>query len=150
MTNVLKEFIETNIELIDANNWRKLFINAYEEALMTSEVLELHNILMESDIIDSTSIRNELLYEYIAENINFIRDKYLKNAADPNEMRVVDCYAAQFLRAYLNNTFGIPEQEALEFMRDNQRALGITMEPTDKTNGQRGITNYKIYYDGLS
>ena len=150
MTNELKSFIEKNVKLIDDNNWRQLFINAYEDALMTSEVLELHNILLEANITDSTSLRNDLLYEYIADNINFVRDKYLKNAADPNDMRVVDSYVVQFLRRYLNNTFGVPEQEAVQFIWYNQTPLGIRLEPTEKTNGQYGIKNYIIHYDGLS
>ena len=68
MTNTLKGFIEINIELIDNNNWRQLFINAYDNALMTAEVLDLHNILLEADIFDSTNVRNELLFDHIKES----------------------------------------------------------------------------------
>ena len=150
MTRFLKELIEKHVKLIDDNNWRQLFIEAYDDALTTAEVLELHNMLFEADIVDSTPIRNELLFEHIKANLDFVRDKYKLNAADPNDMKVADTYAAQFLRVYLNNTFGFLEREALEFMRDNQRAFGITLEPTDKSNGQRAIANYKIHYDGLS
>lgn len=147
MTNGLKEFIEHNIDLVDNSDWKKLFIEAYDDALTTAEVLELHNILFEADIVDSTLIRNELLFEHIKSNLDFVRDKYKFNAADPNNMTVADTYAAQFLRVYLNNTFGFPEREALEFMRDNQQALGITLEPVDRTRGQHMLTNYKIHYE---
>ena len=150
MTRFLKELIEKHVNLIDNNNWRQLFIEAYDEALTTAEVLELHNMLLEADIVDSTQIRNDLLYEYISENINFVRDKYLKNAADPNDMKVADAYAAQFLRVYLNNTFGFLQDAVLYFMWANQQALGITLEPVDGQHGQSGIINYKIHYDGLS
>ena len=150
MTRFLKELIEKNVKLIDDNNWRQLFINAYDEALTTAEVLELHNMLFEADIVDSTPIRNELLFQHIKANLDFVRDKYKLNAADPKDMTVADTHAAQFLRVYLNNTFGFPEREALHFMWDNQISLGITLEPVDRTSGQHMITNYKIHYDGLS
>lgn len=150
MTRFLKDLIEQNVDLIDTNNWRQLFIEAYNEALTTAEVLELHNMLLEAGIVDSTQIRNDLLYEYISENINFVRDKYLKNAADPNDMKISDSYAAQFLRTYLNNTFGFTELEALNFMWDTQKSLGIKLSINDRKAGQLSIVNYRIHYDGLS
>lgn len=150
MTRFLKELIEKNVDLVDTNNWRQLFIEAYDEALTTAEVIDLHNILLEADIIDSTQIRNDLLYDYILENINFVKAKYLRNAADLNNMTVADTYASKFLRIYLNNTFGFSERETLEFMRDNQKGLGITLEKTNRTTGQGGLHNYIIHYDGLS
>lgn len=147
MTKFLKHLIEKHVNLIDSNNWRQLFIEAYDDALTTAEVLELHNMLFKADIVDSTPIRNELLFEHIKANLDFVRDKYMLNAADPNNMTVADTYAAQFLRVYLNNTFGFTEREALEFMRDNQQSLGITLELTDKKIGQGGLHNYIIHYE---
>ena len=147
MTNVLKEFIEKNIKLVDDNNWRQLFTNAYDDCLMTSEMQDLHQLLLEADIFDSTQLRNDLLFEHIKLNLDFVRDKYKLNAADPNEMRVIDCYAAQFLRHYLNNTFGFYEGQALQFMWENQRALGITLEKSSRAPGQGSVDNYMIHYE---
>ena len=144
MTNGLKEFIENNIKLIDDNNWRQLFINAYDECLMTTEVQDLHKILLEADIFDSTQLRNDLLFEHIKLNLDFVRSKYKVN---PDDIRVIDTYAAQFLRYYLNNTFGFYEGQALQFMWENQRALGITLEKAARAPGQGSINNYMIHYE---
>lgn len=145
MTKDLKEFIEKRSHLLDDNNFRQLFLEAYGEALMTSEVQELHNMLLEADIIDSTQIRNELLYKVIEENLELIR---LRHPVDLNtaEMLVRETNAVAFLRYFLNNTFGFTELEALEFMRDNQKSLDIRLTPTQKASGQAGFVNYHIEY----
>ncbi len=145
MTIVLKEFIEQRGHLLDDNNFRQLFLEAYGEALMTSEVQELHYMLLEADIIDSTQIRNELLYKVIEENLEIIR---LRHPTDLNseDMAYSEVNAARFLRHYLNNTFGFYEGEALQFMWDNQENLDIKLTPTDKISGQGGFINYHIEY----
>ena len=74
MTNNLKEFIEHNVDLVDNNDWRNLFIKAYDECLMTSEMQDLHKILLEADIFDSTQLRNDLLFEHIKLNLDFVLD----------------------------------------------------------------------------
>ena len=144
MTNGLKEFIEHNIDLIDSNDWEKLFIKAYDEYLMTLEVRDLHDMLLTSGIVDSTDIRNELLFEYLKMALDFVRSKYKVNRDD---IRVQDTYAAQFLRHYLNNTFGFYEGQALQFMWENQRALGVTLEKASRAPGQGSIDNYMIHYE---
>ena len=145
MTRVLKEFIEKRAHLLDDDNFKQLFLEAYEEALMTSEVQELHRMLLEADIIDSTQIRNELLYKVIEENLEFVR---LRHPVDLNtgEMLVRETNAIAFLRYFLNNTFGFYEGEVLEFLRDNQASLHIKLTPTDRQPGQGGYTNYHIEY----
>lgn len=145
MTRVLKEFIEKRGHLLDANNFRQLFLEAYGESLITSEVQELHKMLLEADIIDSTQIRNELLYKVIEENLEIVR---LRHPTDLNsdEMAYSEVSASRFLRHYLNNTFGFNELEALEFMRDNQESLHIKLTPTQKVLGQAGFINYHIEY----
>ena len=145
MTRALKEFIEKRAYLLDDNNFKQLFLEAYGEALMTSEVQELHNMLLEADIIDSTQIRNELLYKLIEDNLEIIR---LRHPVDLNtdEMLVIETNASLFLRHFLNNTFGFTELEALEFMRDNQKSLDIRLTPTQKVSGQAGFINYHIEY----
>lgn len=145
MTKDLKEFIEKRGHLLDDNNFKQLFLDAYGEALMTSEVQELHQMLLDADIIDSTQIRNELLYKVIEENLELIR---LRHPVDLNTggMRVVETNAVQFLRHFLNNAFGFYEGEALELMRDNQKNLHIRLIPTDKVSGQGGYINYHIEY----
>jgi hypothetical protein len=145
MTKALKEFIEKRGQLLDDNNFKQLFLDAYGECLMTSEVQELHNMLLEADIIDSTQIRSELLYKLIEDNLEIIR---LRHPVDLNtgEMLVIETNAVKFLRYFLNNTFGFTELEALEFMRDNQKSLDIRLTPTQKVSGQAGFTNYHIEY----
>lgn len=145
MTKALKEFIEQRGHLLDDNNFKQLFLDAYGEALMTSEVQELHNMLLEANIIDSTQIRNELLYKIIEDNLEIIR---LRHPVDLNtgEMLVIETNAVQFLRHFLNNTFGFYEGEALELMRDNQKNLHIKLTPTAKVPGQGGYINYHIEY----
>ena len=145
MTNDLKNFIEQRAKLLDDNNFGQLFLEAYGESLMTSEVQELHKMLLEADIIDSTQIRNELLYKVIEENLEHIR---LRHPVDLNtgEMLVRETNAVAFLRFYLNNTFGFYEGEVLEFLRDNQASLHIKLTPTDRHPGQGGYTNYHIEY----
>ena len=145
MTRALKEFIEKRAHLLDDNNFRQLFLEAYGEALMTSEVQELHKMLLEADIIDSTQIRTDLLYKIIEDNLEIIR---LRHPVDLNtgKMLVIETNAVQFLRRFLNNTFGFTELEALEFMRDNQKSLHIRLTPTHKVPGQGGHINYHIEY----
>lgn len=145
MTKALKEFIEQRGHLLDDNNFKQLFLDAYGEALMTSEVQELHEMLLEADIVDSTQIRNELLYKVIEETLELIR---LRHPTDLNtdEMAYSEVNAARFLRHYLNNTFGFYEGEALRFMWDNQENLDIKLTPTDKISGQGGFVNYHIEY----
>lgn len=145
MTKDLKEFIEKRGHLLDDNNFKQLFLEAYGEALTTAEVQELHNMLLEADIIDSTQIRNECLYKVIEENLELIR---LRHPTDLNtgEMLVRETNAVVFLQYYLNNTFGFTELEALEFMRDNQKTLDIRLTPTQKVSGQAGFINYHIEY----
>ena len=145
MTKALKEFIEKRAHLLDDNNFRQLFLEAYGEALMTSEVQELHKMLLEAGIIDSTQIRNELLYKLNEDNLEIIR---LKHPVDLNteEMLVIETNAVQFLRNFLNNTFGFYEGEALELMRDNQKNLHIKLTPTQRVSGQGGYINYHIEY----
>lgn len=145
MTKVLKEFIEKRGHLLDDNNFRQLFLEAYGECLLTSEVQELHNMLLEAGIIDSTQIRSELLYKLIEDNLEIIR---LKHPVDLNtgEMLVIETNAVKFLRYFLNNTFGFYEGEALQFMWDNQENLDIKLTPTNRATGQAGFTNYHIEY----
>ena len=145
MTQDLKKFIEERVHLLNAGDFRQLFMEAYRESLMTSEVQELHNMLLEADIIDSTQIRSELLYKLIEDNLEIIR---LQHPVELNtgEMLTIETNAVKFLRYFLNNTFGFSESEALEFMRDNQKSLNIRLTPTQKVSGQAGFTNYHIEY----
>ena len=139
MTNVLKKFVEDHIDLIESNNYRKLFMLAYEDALLTSEVLDLHNMLLDAGIYDSTSLRNDLLYEVLKENFDFAR----KHKDDP---RVCDKFLIQFLRQYLTNTFGFTERETIEFVLYNQAPLKIKLGSM-RQFGQSGIFNYTITYE---
>ena len=143
MTKVLKEFIENNIELIENNGWKQLFMNAYNDCLLTSEVQDLHNILLTSDIYDSTQLRNYLLYETIAENLKYVELQHNRSF----NLSMKDKYIVQFLRVYLNNTFGFSERDAVQFVYENQANLGITLLPFDRVDGQSGIRNYEIIFD---
>lgn len=144
MTNALKEFIEHNIDLIDNNEWKKLFIKAYDECLLTSEVQDLHHMLLTLRIVDSTNIRNELLFEYLNMHLDFVRSKY---KVTPDDIRVIDTYAVQFLRYYMNNTFGFYEGQVLQYMWENQKELGIMLEKASRAPGQGSIDNYMIHFE---
>ena len=148
MTKVLKEFIEERGHLLDDNNFKQLFLDAYGEALMTSEVQELHEMLLDADIIDSTEIRNECLYKVIEENLEFIR---LRHPTDLNTggMSVAETYVIQFLRRYLNNCVGFLEGQAVQFMVENQKSLNIKLRKVTQgpaAFGQGPYLNYHIEY----
>lgn len=148
MTKVLKEFIEQHVHLIDDNNFKQLFLDAYDESLMTSEVEELHIMLLDADVIDSTQIRNDLLYDMIEENLEFIR---LRHPTDlnTNNMSIAETYVVQFLRRYLNNCFGFLEGQAVRFMVENQKSLNIKLRKVTQgpaALGQGPYANYHIEY----
>lgn len=145
MTRALKEFIEQRGHLLDDNNFRQLFLEAYGEALMTSEVQELHEMLLDADIIDSTQIRNECLYKVIEENLEFIR---LRHPTDLNTggMSVAETYVIQFLRRYLNNCFGFLEGQAVQFMVENQKSLNIKLRKVTQGPAAMGAGMYSNYH----
>ena len=94
--------------------------------------------MRESGVFDSTQLRNDLLYELIEENLNIAKNQ---DAAVKNR------YVVQFLRYYLNNTFGFYEGEAIQMMYDNQRNLGILLTPANRVAGQGGFVNYLITFE---
>ena len=145
MTRALKEFIEKRAYLLDDDNFRQLFLEAYGEALMTSEVQELHEMLLDADIIDSTQIRNECLYKVIEENLEFIR---LRHPTDLNTsgMSVAETYVIQFLRRYLNNCFGFLEGQAVQFMVENQDSLNIKLRKVTHGPAAMGAGIYSNYH----
>ena len=145
MTKVLKEFIEQRGDLLDDNNFKQLFLDAYGEDLMTSEVQELHEMLLDADIIDSTQIRNECLYKVIEENLELIR---LRHPTDLNTggMSVAETYVIQFLRRYLNNCFGFLEGQAVQFMVENQGSLNIKLRKVTQGPAAMGAGIYSNYH----
>ena len=145
MTKSLKEFIEQRGHLLDDNDFKQLFLDAYDESLMTSEVQELHAMLLDADIIDSTHIRNDCLYEIIEENLEFIR---LRHPTDLNTggMSVAETYVIQFLRRYLNNCFGFLEGQAVQFMVENQDSLNIKLRKVTQGPAAMGAGIYSNYH----
>lgn len=145
MTKALKEFIEQRGHLLDDNNFRQLFLEACGESLMTSEVQELHQMLLDADIIDSTQIRNDCLYKVIEENLEFIR---LRHPTDLNTggMSIAETYVIQFLRRYLNNCFGFLEGQAVQFMVENQNSLNIKLRKVTQGPAAMGAGNYPNYH----
>lgn len=145
MTKALKEFIEQRGHLLDDNSFKQLFLDAYEEALTTSEVQELHTMLLDADIIDSTQIRNECLYKVIEDKLEFIR---LRHPTDLNTggMSVAETYVIQFLRRYLNNCFGFLEGQAVQFMVENQDSLHIRLRKVTQGPAAMGAGNYSNYH----
>lgn len=145
MTKVLKEFIEQRGHLLDDNNFKQLFLDAYGESLMTSEVQDLHIMLLDADIIDSTQIRNECLYKVIEDNLEFIR---LRHPTDLNTggMSVAETYVIQFLRRYLNNCFGFSEGQAVQFMVENQDSLHIRLRKVTQGPAAMGAGIYSNYH----
>lgn len=140
MTNHLVNFINNNADLINCGRYEDIFQNAFDEALLTSEVRELAKIFEDVLGYNSNSLRSDLLYDTIKYNLDFLRKKY--KGKDPGDMLVKDSYAAQFLRTYLNNTYGYLESEAIDFMWQNQTILGIKMTPVDSA----GIYNYTFVF----
>lgn len=139
MTTVLKKFIWENMSLIESNDFEELFMRAYNKYLLTSEVRELHTMLLDANIVDSSGIRNMLLYDTI--------DKHLDDAAADRKTRgpaLNNLYLAHFLRYYLNNAFGFTEAEAMEFVRDNQKQFRIKLTPVDSNHA---FINYEIEFN---
>lgn len=145
MLNSVKKFLEANITLLEKGDYRKFFLRAYEQELTTAAIREIDDILRENDIFNSVDLRNTLLFEKIQENIDYLKQKYENESFE--DVLVRDGYAVQFLRYYLANTFGFLEQEAVEFMYDNQDLLGVKLTDTSSDLGQSGIRNYIIHYE---
>ena len=70
MTDVVKRFIENNIEEIDSDNWVKLFSSWYEDYAIdetedSSRIREFFNILQDAGILDvenrSLTARKEII-----------------------------------------------------------------------------------------
>lgn len=142
MFNMTQQFIEDNIDLIEQKRWRQLFVLAYEEHLRTREVQEIDEVLRTADVFDSVDLRTTLLFEYLRYYLDDL--KIIVKDIPYDERSVVQTYAAQFLRHYLNNTFGFTEPEAIEFMRDNQKLFGITMKPLNISGAN---VNYIIDFE---
>lgn len=142
MFNRTLNFIESNIDLIEQKRWRDLFVLAYDEHLRTREVQEIHEVLREADLFDSTDLRNALLFEYLKYYFDDLR--IMVKDIPYDERSVVQTYAAQFVRHYLNNTFGFTEPETIEFMRHNQKLLNIKLVPVNKTGAN---VNYIIQFE---
>ena len=142
MFNATLNFIESNIDLIEAKRWRVLFVLAYEVHLRTREVQEIDEVLREADLFDSVDLRNSLLFEYLKYYLDDLR--ILVKDTPYEDRSTHQTYVAQFLRYYLNNTFGFTEPEAIEFMRDNQKLLNIKLVPLNKTGAN---VNYIIHFE---
>lgn len=138
MLNTTKKFIEQNIDLLEQKSFRTFFLEAYAQSLTTAEMRELDEILRESGLFDSTQLRNDLLYELVEDNLKIAKNQ------DP---AVKNRYLVQFLRYFLNNTFGFYEGEAVQMIYDNQKNLGILLSPTNQTLGQSGFKNYIINFE---
>ena len=142
MFNRTQQFIEDNIDLIEQKRWRQLFVLAYDEHLRTREVQEIDMVLREADLFDSTDLRNTLLFEYLEYYLDDL--KIMVKDIPYDERSVVQTYAAQFVRHYLNNTFGFTEPGTLEFMHYNQKLFGIKMKPLNMGGGN---VNYIIDFE---
>lgn len=142
MFNSTLNFIESNIDLIEEERWRDLFVLAYEVHLRTREVQEIDQILREADLFDSTDLRSTLLFEYLQYYLDELRIMVKDIPYEDRSTHQV--YVAQFLRYYLNNTFGFTEPGTIEFMRYNQKLLNIKLVPVNKTGAN---VNYIIQFE---
>ena len=109
----IKKFVEENVELIEQKKFRQLFLQAYNDSLMTVEVLELHEILFKVLGYDSTALREQLLLQLFENHVKSITP----------DMYPVDL--CMYIRHNMNNTFGFYEPEALELIFDHKGQLKI-------------------------
>lgn len=124
---------------INEGNFEKLFIEADLRNFNWVKIKELHNVLLEAKIFDSTELRNKLLWQKVKAGLKVARFQQ-------DDPAMKDKYLVQFIRAYLGSRFGFDEDEVVEFMLTNQEALGIALEP-NIVPGQSSIGNYIILFD---
>lgn len=77
----LKLFIESNVELIDNNQWKEFFKKA-DELFFNNYIMRLVDILDEVDII-TINERYELLAEHLKENLT---EKHICEVFGPNHI----------------------------------------------------------------
>lgn len=99
MTNLLKEFIEDNITLIEEEDYEGLYEQAYEW-LPHEHVAELTKVLSSALNIDFETYAKENIIKHVATEIgNFIVDGHL------------DLTLSSFVRLYMNHINGIDWDE---------------------------------------
>ena len=76
MNNTIKFFIESNIELIEKEDWETFFLKA-DDYMFNNKLLELVIILEEASI-DTVAPREHLLLEHMVENFSkeSLHDKF--------------------------------------------------------------------------
>lgn len=132
---LLKDFAQQ----INEENFEELFIEADLRKFNWVQIKELHDVLFEAKVFDSTDLRNKLLWEEVKASLKVAES----HQDDPD---VKDKYLVQFIRAYLGSRFGFDIDEVVEFMLTNQEALAIALEP-NIVPGQSSIGNYIILFD---
>lgn len=132
---LLKDFAQQ----INEENFEELFIEADLRKFNWVQIKELHDVLLEAKVFDSTDLRNKLLWEEVKASLKIAE-------LHQNDPAMKDKYLVQFIRAYLGSRFGFDLDEVIEFMLTNQEALGIALEP-NIVSGQSSIGNYIILFD---
>lgn len=139
ISNATKDLLKDFSQQINNGEFEELFVEADVRAFTSSQMMELHHILLNANIIDSTDIRNKLLFEDAKMSL-----KAAEMHQDDPAMK--DKYLVQFIRAYLGGRYGFELSEVIQFMIDNQEALGVALEP-NIVPGQFSIGNYIILFD---
>lgn len=138
ISNATKELIRSYKNEINNNQFDDLFVDAHLKRFTPEQIMEIHNILHEAKIFDSRELRNKLLWEEVRASL-----KIAESHQDDPDMK--DKYLIQFIRSYLGSRFGFNVDEVVEFMLNNQEALGIVLEPYNRS-GQASVGNYIILF----
>lgn len=134
----IKKLLKDFAQQINEGNFEALFVEAELRKFNYIQIKELHDVLLEAEVFDSTALRNKLLWEKVKTNL-----KVAEMHQDDPAMK--DKYIVQFIRAYLGSRYGFELSEVIQFMIDNQDALGIVLMP-DTVPGQSSIGNYIMLF----
>ena len=114
-SKVVTEFVESNIDLIDKEDWEQLlrYTMGPFEILTDNEVLELYCLLKEIGINITRDIIDPILLNILKEAF----DVYFNNNEQGN--------VVYFINHYMENTLGLSKAEAINFIHMNEEDLNI-------------------------
>lgn len=119
LSSNVKQFIEGYKDLIEQNNIKQLFEEAYDGwlDLNNMDVDELVNVLLEIGI-DTEELRYELLYDKLSNMFSTV----LTLRKTPMNRSLMKC-----LFAHLNNWFGFDIIQVTKFVKKNAINFGIEL-----------------------
>ena len=129
MTNLIKLFIETNIEKIENNKWFLLFSSWYYEPLKefpdTQEWNELIEVLkhVDKDILETTKTQREgVIITVTRETIDDIK-------RNPDMWTRGKQITLNFLLMDLYSTLGLSRQEIIQCINEAAHTEGLKYDP---------------------